>query len=66
MMTLDDILRFEKYLEKLRKRKDYETDRCKDYTEEDKKDKEQDKKNKEQRPQDTSLQSTHTFALLVK
>ena len=46
-MTLDDILRFEKYLEKLRKRKDYETDRCKDYTEEDKKD-------KEQRPQDTS------------
>jgi len=59
MMTLDDILRFEKYLEKLKKRKDYETDRCKDYTEEDKKD-------KEQRPQDTSLQSTHTFALLVK
>jgi hypothetical protein len=37
MMTLDDILRFEKYLEKLRKRKDYETDRCKDYTEEKKK-----------------------------
>ena len=59
MMTLDDILRFEKYLEKLRKRKDYETDRCKDYTEEK-------KNNKEQRPQDTSLQSTHTFALLVK
>ena len=46
MMTLDDILRFEKYLEKLKKRKDYETDRCKDYTEEKKKD-------KEQRPQDT-------------
>ena len=58
-MTLEDILRFEKYLETLRKRKDYETDRCKDYTEEDKKD-------KEQRAQDTSLQSTHTFALLVK
>jgi hypothetical protein len=59
MMTLDDILRFEKYLEKLRKRKDYETDRCKDYTEEKKND-------KEQPPQDTGLQSTHTFALLVK
>jgi len=39
MMTLEDILRFEKYLEKLKDRKDYETDRSRDYT--------------EQRPQDT-------------